>query len=242
MDAKLAAAFLDPVKLEVNWATIFQSCKAIVKTNWITEETRATIKAWLKGDDTATAIMAVTVIQTISLNCSTVIRSNLASSQWFKRFEKQLARPQSSLLSAALGQLLVDWAFLFSAEELGKRSLALLNTPRHRYLLEVRPSAAVVAAAEEVRLGIPAVAPRRGEDLVRRFLGTPGGGVLDVYEPAAAEGGGAAARGMSYSQASGYHHSQSMGSLQPQASAPSAPTAAMSAGGCSSPPALLRQA
>ncbi len=53
-------------------------------------------------------------------------------------------------------------------EELGRCSRAVLTQPRYAQMcLGVVPSPAVVCMEEEMRLGLPPVAPLRGEDFVR---------------------------------------------------------------------------
>ena len=53
------------------------------------------------------------VLHAISLNCTPLLRSQFAGARWMPRLEKQLQKPQSLAVVAALAQLLLDWALVF---------------------------------------------------------------------------------------------------------------------------------
>ncbi|GLC52660.1 hypothetical protein PLESTB_000654500 [Pleodorina starrii] len=167
---KVARLLLDPSGREVLWPLVFSGVKNIVRANSLNNDTLACIKSWLKSNDSQLHIplLGLTVLHTISLNCSTVVRNHMAAPKLFQRMEKQLARPQGPQVATALVQLLVDWAYLFGQEELGARSQALLDQPRFRQMAAgCGPSPAVLAMQEELQVGLPPVAPIRGEDFVR---------------------------------------------------------------------------
>lgn len=56
------------------------------------------------------------VLHTISLNCNTIVRNQMAVAKLLKRLEKQLARSQGPQVATALVQVLVDWGYLFRWE------------------------------------------------------------------------------------------------------------------------------
>ncbi|GLI70835.1 hypothetical protein VaNZ11_015848 [Volvox africanus] len=194
---KLARSLLDPSGREVNWALVFAGVKNVVKANNLNGDTLICLKGWLKSNDSQLHIplLGVTVLHTMSLNCGTVVRNQMALPKLFQRLEKQLARPQGPQVATALVQVLVDWAYLFGQEDLGMRSRALLDQPRYRQMaLGCNPSQAVLAMQEEQQLGVPPVAPIRGEDFIRwMYRGAAGlnernqsvqagtGGVLPVW-------------------------------------------------------------
>lgn len=99
----------------VVWSAVFAGVKNIVKSNNLNDDTRTCLKAWLKASDAQllTPLLSCTVLHTVSLNCSTHVRNQMASSQLFRRLEKQLQKPQGAPVATALAQLLVDWAYCF---------------------------------------------------------------------------------------------------------------------------------
>ncbi|PNH09952.1 hypothetical protein TSOC_003382 [Tetrabaena socialis] len=104
----------------------------------------------------------------MSLNCSVIVRNQIAMPKLFHRLEKQLAKPQGPQVASAIVQVLVDWSHLFAHEELGARSRSILAQPRYGAMAAAcNPSAAVAVMEEEMRMGIPPVAPIRGEDFIR---------------------------------------------------------------------------
>ena len=111
------------------------------------------------------------VLHTVALNSSTTVRNQIAQPKIFSRMEKQLAKPQAPVVGAAIMQALVDWAHLFPTEELGRASRAILSHGRYsQAAASVRPSASVLVMQEEMQLGIPPVAPVRGEDFFSRLF------------------------------------------------------------------------
>ncbi|KXZ45465.1 hypothetical protein GPECTOR_54g206 [Gonium pectorale] len=121
-------------------------------------------------------LLGLTVLHTMSLNSSTIVRNQMAAPRLFQRLEKQLAKPQGPQVATAIVQVLVDWAHLFGSEELGARSRAALAQPRIAGMaLGCNPSPAVLCMEEEMRLGIPPVAPIRGEDFIRAMYNGAGG-------------------------------------------------------------------
>ncbi|GIL60267.1 hypothetical protein Vafri_14896 [Volvox africanus] len=167
---KLARSLLDPSGREVNWPLVFAGVKNVARANNLNGDTLICLKGWLKSNDNQLHIplLGVTVLHTMALNCGTVVRNQMALPKLFQRIEKQLARPQGPQVATALVQVLVDWTYLFAQEELGMRSQALLDQPRYRQMaLGCTPSQAVLAMKEELQLGVPPVAPIRGEDFIR---------------------------------------------------------------------------
>ena len=53
------------------------------------------------------------IIHAIALNSSPLLRNQMAGSRWMPRLEKQMQKPQSQVIGAALAQLLLDWAYVF---------------------------------------------------------------------------------------------------------------------------------
>ncbi|GFR41602.1 hypothetical protein Agub_g2326 [Astrephomene gubernaculifera] len=166
---QLAKALVDTTRREVVWPMVFSGIKNIVRTNNLNTETLSCIKTWLKTNDSQlhTPLLSLTVMHTMSLNCSQFVRNQLAAPKLFQRLEKQLAKPQGPQVATAIVQVLVDWAHLYGHEELGARSRAVLAQPRYSQMaVGYAPSPAVVSMEEEMRLGLPPVAPIRGEDFI----------------------------------------------------------------------------
>jgi hypothetical protein len=61
MDECLPATLLRPSKQEVNFPAVFQLVKAIVRANSIADDTRTTLKGWLKSNDPVLILMSLTV-------------------------------------------------------------------------------------------------------------------------------------------------------------------------------------
>lgn len=57
--------------------------------------------------------MHLQVLHTLTLNCSTAVRNQVAGPKLFPRLEKQLAKPQAPQIATALLQIFVDWAYLY---------------------------------------------------------------------------------------------------------------------------------
>ncbi len=58
-------------------------------------------------------VMYVQVLHTLTLNCSTAVRNQVAGPKLFPRLEKQLAKPQAPQVASAILQVFVDWAYLY---------------------------------------------------------------------------------------------------------------------------------
>eukprot|EP00798_Chlamydomonas_sp_ICE-L_P012484 gene12484-15695_t len=167
--------YIDQARKQVNFPVVFQVVKAIVQANVISDNSRTALKNWIKSNETTTGLMSLTIIHTISINCSVALRNELAGPKWMSRFDKQLStKGNNAALSFAIAQMLLDWTYLFSQEELGIRSRVILsNAARHRHTLAqlpVTPSREIVVVGDEATLGLPPVGPRRAPDFLKLHL------------------------------------------------------------------------
>lgn len=58
-------------------------------------------------------MLALQVLHTVTLNCGIVARNQIAASKLMSTLEKLLRKSSEPRLSAAVGQLLVDWGYLY---------------------------------------------------------------------------------------------------------------------------------
>eukprot|EP00882_Tetradesmus_deserticola_P031233 GHRQ01035315.1.p1 GENE.GHRQ01035315.1~~GHRQ01035315.1.p1 ORF type:complete len:162 (+),score=55.50 GHRQ01035315.1:106-591(+) len=132
--ADIRSPVLDDRNGAVYWPGVLQAASS--KT-YLSAELVQTLKDRLKLEQTHIILNTLTALHTISLNGSRQVRDQLALSKCMKQLERLLNRPPFPGVEMAAAQLLMDWAFLFGAEDLGLKSFQLLtNTSKHRAMLQ----------------------------------------------------------------------------------------------------------
>eukprot|EP00210_Caulerpa_lentillifera_P005049 g4822.t1 len=152
-DSVLLLPALDNCKTErVVWTSVVKLVKYINKSRRIDKDLQYSLKRRVKCSDSARVLNTLTVYHTISLNCNLLIRQQLSDRKCLQMFGKICLRSRDSIIQHAILQLLMDWSYLFSREDLGRKSDPILQEIILRLEKSPRPSPLAMQIHEE-RIG-----------------------------------------------------------------------------------------
>lgn len=155
---------LDTASGAIHWNSVARLMDMIRDENSINKHLRYCLKTRLTTGEEYRALNTLTVLHTISLNGSLTVRKQLADGKLMKLLEKVFSSA-SGAIPVAVGQMLVDWAFMYSAEDLGQKSSRLVKVLRSKG--DSFPMRATAVAAErrsEMLTGIRVLRFMRGMD------------------------------------------------------------------------------
>ncbi|GMH44118.1 hypothetical protein BSKO_12052 [Bryopsis sp. KO-2023] len=148
----------------VHWGSVAKLVKVVKDANGISKHLRYIFKARLNTGDCHRVLNTLTVLHTLSLNCSEELRKQLADSRYMKMLERTFTLFDHPAMKAAVVQLLMDWHYLFSDEDLGPRSVRYLKSLKAKGAQPVRPSIVATERREDVAMGLPNHRFTRGVD------------------------------------------------------------------------------
>lgn len=153
-DALLLPA-LDKATGGVQWSSVARLMNMVREANSISKHLRYSLKARLTCGEENRVLNTLTVLHTISLNGSVDVRKQLSDTKHLKLLEKVYLSFSTGLAAAAVCQMLVDWTFMFSNEELGQKSARLLKHLRSKGAPALRATRIATERREEIMLGVP---------------------------------------------------------------------------------------
>ncbi|CAD7703378.1 unnamed protein product [Ostreobium quekettii] len=166
-DALLLPA-LDKAAGGVQWSSVARLMNMVREANSISKHLRYSLKARLTCGEEPRVLNTLTVLHTISLNGSLEVRKQLSDTKHLKLLEKVYMSFSTGLAAAAVCQMLVDWTFMFSNEELGQKSARLMKHLRSKGAPALRATQIATERREEIMLGVPILRFVHGMD-----FGTP---------------------------------------------------------------------
>lgn len=148
----------------VQWGSVAKLVNMVREGNTISKHLRYSLKTRLTCGEEFRVLNTLTVLHTISLNGSLEVRKQLADTKHLKLLEKVYMSFENGLPAAAVCQMLIDWAFMFSNEDLGQKSARLMKHLRSKGAPALRHTRIAAERREEMTLGVPILRFMHGMD------------------------------------------------------------------------------